>query len=105
MVTLTVISRAGIERDITAGPGLSLMEAIRNAGIDEMLALCGGCLSCATCHVNIDVLRADALPSRSEDELELLEGSEFFAANSRLSCQVPVSEALEGARVALAPEG
>jgi len=104
LVTLTVITRAGIEHQITAAPGLSLMEAIRDAGIDEMLALCGGCLSCATCHVNIDALHGDALAPRSDDELELLEGSEFFTASSRLSCQVPVSEALEGARVALAPE-
>ncbi len=83
---------------------MSLMEAIRNAGFDELEALCGGCLSCATCHVFIDDEHARGLPPRAGDEQDLLEGSEFFEERSRLSCQIPVSDALGGARIEIAPE-
>ncbi len=104
MVKLTVVTREGAENTIEIEEGGSLMEAIRDAGMDELLALCGGCLSCATCHVMIDEGHSGALPPRSEEEVELLEGSEFFEARSRLSCQIPVDEKLEGARVEIAPE-
>jgi len=104
LVKLTIVTRDGSEQDITAEPGVTLMEAIRDAGVDELLALCGGCLSCATCHVFVDQSLADKLPLRSEDEHDLLEGSEFFEERSRLSCQIPVDEALDGARIELAPE-
>ena len=104
MIKLTIVTRDGSETAISAEPGSTLMEAIRNAGIDELLALCGGCLSCATCHVFIDPEHGAALPERSEDEHDLLEGSEFFEPRSRLSCQIPVSDTLEGARIELAPE-
>lgn len=104
MVKLTVITREGTEQEITAAPGGTLMEAIRDADVDELLALCGGCLSCATCHVMIDKDHGEALSPRSEDEAELLEGSEFFEERSRLSCQIPIDEKLDGARVEIAPE-
>ncbi len=84
MVKLTVITREGTEQEINAEDGLSLMEAIRDSATDELLALCGGCLSCATCHVRIDESHGSALPPRSEEETELLEGSEFFEERSRL---------------------
>ena len=50
MPKLVVVNRAGDESVIEAETGLSVMEAIRDNGFDELLALCGGCCSCATCH-------------------------------------------------------
>ena len=104
MPNLIVITREGEERAIAAETGLSLMEAIRDAGMDEMLALCGGCCSCATCHVKVDPAFAALLPSISEDESDLLDSSDHRDATSRLSCQIPLTAEMEGLRVAIAPE-
>jgi len=54
MPQLIVVTREGETRTIEGETGLSVMEVIREAGIDELLALCGGCCSCATCHVHVD---------------------------------------------------
>lgn len=62
MAKLIVVTRAGEEREINGEAGLSVMEVIRDGGIDEILALCGGCCSCATCHVHVDPAFADKLP-------------------------------------------
>jgi 2Fe-2S ferredoxin len=80
------------------------MEAIRDNGFDELLALCGGCCSCATCHVHVDPAFLDRLPVMSADEDDLLESSDHREANSRLSCQLPFTADLDGLRVAIAPE-
>lgn len=104
MVKVTVVNRAGQESEVEAEEGLSLMEVIRDNGFDELLALCGGCCSCATCHVHVDPGFLDALPPRSEDEEDLLESSDHKTEQSRLSCQVPITAALEGLRVTIAPE-
>ncbi|HQQ07933.1 MAG TPA: 2Fe-2S iron-sulfur cluster-binding protein, partial [Novosphingobium sp.] len=66
------------------------------------LALCGGCCSCATCHVHIDGAFADKVPAMSEDENDLLDSTDHRDANSRLSCQIPLTDALDGMRVTLA---
>ena len=74
------------------------------AGFDELLALCGGCCSCATCHVVVDPAFADKLPKMSEDEDDLLESSDHRAETSRLSCQIPFTADLDGLHVTIAPE-
>ena len=104
MTKIRIADRAGTESEIAAEPGLSLMEIIRDAGFDELLALCGGCCSCATCHVYVDSAFADRLPPMSEDENDLLDSSEHRTPASRLSCQIPFSEALDGLAVRIAPE-
>ncbi len=104
MPSLTVITREGDETVIDGEAGLSLMEAIRDAGIDELLALCGGCCSCATCHVHVDPAFADRLPAMSEDENDLLDSSDHRDATSRLSCQIPLTDALDGLKVTIAKE-
>lgn len=104
MTSITITSRSGDERAIEATDGQSLMENIRDAGFDELLALCGGCLSCATCHVYIDEEFVDRLPAISEDENDLLDSSDGRQPNSRLSCQIPVTAALDGLRATIAPE-
>lgn len=104
MTNITVISRDGASRDIQAENGLSLMEVLRDNGIDELLALCGGCCSCATCHVQIDPSFADKLTPMGEDENDLLDSSDHRNEHSRLSCQIPVTDALEGLVVTIAAE-
>jgi 2Fe-2S ferredoxin len=81
------------------------MENIRNAGFDELMAMCGGCLSCATCHVYVENIPADAsLPAMSVDEDDLLGGLDHRQPNSRLSCQIPFSAELHGVVLRIAPE-
>ena len=104
MTVITVVTRDGDERQVEAEDGLSLMEVIRDNGFDELLALCGGCCSCATCHVHIDPAFLDRLPAMSEDENDLLDSSDHRNDSSRLSCQVPVTSVLDGLRVTIAPE-
>lgn len=104
MPRLTIVTRAGDEHVIDARAGYSVMEAIRDAGFDELLALCGGCLSCATCHVHVDPEWTDRLKPRSEDEDDLLDASDHRTENSRLSCQIELDDSLDGLRVTIAPE-
>lgn len=104
MTLITVVDRSGQEHNIEAGSGQTLMEAIRDAGMDELLALCGGCLSCATCHVHIDPDYLEMMPPMSEDENDLLDSSEHRDARSRLSCQISIEDKLAGLRLAIASE-
>jgi len=104
MPKLIVVSRAGEETTVDVGNGLTVMEAIRDNGFDELLALCGGCCSCATCHVHVDPAFAGLLPAISEDENDLLESSDHRSATSRLSCQLAFTDALDGLRVTIAEE-
>ncbi len=104
MPKLVVVNRAGEETTVEAGAGLSVMEAIRDNGFDELLALCGGCCSCATCHIHVDAAWADKLPEMSEDENDLLDSSDYRGATSRLSCQIQLTDALDGLKVTIAPE-
>ena len=104
MPKLIVVNRDGAEQTVEGDKGLSVMEVIRDHGFDELLALCGGCCSFATCHVYVDPAFADALPAMSEDENDLLDSSDHRNETSRLSCQVVLSDALDGLRVTIAPE-
>lgn len=104
MPKLIVVTREGEEREIEGESGLSVMEVIRDAGIDELLALCGGCCSCATCHVHVDPAFAGKLPDMSEDENDLLDSSDHRDATSRLSCQIAFNDDLDGLKVRIAEE-
>lgn len=104
MPKLIVVNRDGSEQAVDGDNGLSVMEVIRDNGFDELLALCGGCCSCATCHVFIDPAFADLLPAMSEDENDLLDSSDHRNDTSRLSCQLVLNDAMDGLRVTIAPE-
>jgi len=104
MPQLIVVTREGETRTISGDTGLSVMEVIREAGIDELLALCGGCCSCATCHVHVDPDYADKLPPMSDDENDLLDSSDDRNEFSRLSCQIPFDGSLDGLKVTIAAE-
>lgn len=101
MPKLIVTNRDGETSEITVDEGITVMEAVRDNGFDELLALCGGCCSCATCHCYIE---GGDLPEMSEDEDDLLESSDHRKENSRLSCQIPVTDELDGLKVTIAPE-
>ena len=104
MVSITVADRSGQLRVLEPDNGVTLMEAIRDSGMDEMLALCGGCLSCATCHVHIEPEFLPLLSPMSEDESDLLDGSDHRDERSRLSCQSVIDDSLDGIKLAIAPE-
>ena len=104
MPKLIVTTREGTVQELNGADGLSVMEVIRDGGIDELLALCGGCCSCATCHVYVDEEFVGALPPISEDENDLLDSSDQRNERSRLSCQIPFTSALDGLKVTIAPE-
>ena len=104
MLNLFVTTREGVETAIDAKAGLSVMEVIRQSGSDEILALCGGSCSCATCHVYVDKCFVSKLPPMSDMERELLSVSVYLQDTSRLACQIPFEEALDGLKVAIAPD-
>jgi 2Fe-2S ferredoxin len=104
MTSVTVVTRAGIEKTIDAENGISLMESIRDAGFDELLALCGGSCSCATCHVYVDADHFRLLPAASDEEDYLLGTSPHRTERSRLSCQIVMEDSLSGLRAEIAPE-
>ena len=104
MPRLTIIDRAGRAHQMEGRSGWSLMENIREAGFDELLALCGGCMSCATCHVHVDEECAHNLKPISRDESDLLDTSEHRVETSRLSCQILFGPELDGMTVTIAPE-
>ena len=104
MPKLIVVDRGGTERAVEGKSGLSVMEVIRDDGFDELLALCGGCCSCATCHVYVEPGFEDALPAISADENDLLDSSDHRTERSRLSCQLPFGDTLDGLTVTIAPE-
>ena len=80
--------------------GDSLMQVARAAGL-PVLGECNGSLACATCHVVVDPAWADRLPPVSDDEEAMLDTVFDLRPTSRLSCQIPLSDALDGLRVSL----
>jgi 2Fe-2S ferredoxin len=104
MVQLKVTARDGEVHTIEATPSRTVMETIRESGINELLAICGGCCSCATCHVYVDPAFAGHLLPMSDDEDGLLDGTTHRRQESRLSCQICITEELAGLEVTIAPE-
>ena len=93
MPQVTYTDHSGASRTVQATVGDSVMEtAVRN-GVPGIVAECGGSLSCATCHVFVDDADLGALPAMEEMEDEMLWGAaEDRRENSRLSCQVKVTD-------------
>jgi 2Fe-2S ferredoxin len=96
MTTLNIVRRDGTACMVDADEGRSAMEALRGNGVDDVLALCGGCCSCATCHVYVDPQFGALLPPMNDDEKDLLD--------SWLSCQLKVNATLDGMTIVIAPE-
>jgi 2Fe-2S ferredoxin len=103
MPRLKVVRHSGEEVEIKSTGGTSVMVVMRDNGIDEVLAMCGGSRACATCHVYVDPAFSDRLPAIGDDENELLDGSRHRQPNSRLSCQLAFDDSLDGLEVTVAP--
>jgi len=96
-------TRSGDTRTIETHANQSLMEALRDNGIEDIEALCGGSCACATCHVFVDERFKDKLPPMSSAENDLLDSSDARRPNSRLACQIPFTNELDGIEVEVAP--
>lgn len=101
MPRITFIQPTGVETTIDAPTGRSLMQAATDVSLPGIVAECGGCCSCATCHAFIEGDWFDRLPPAGPTELSMLEGLLEFQANSRLTCQIEVTGNMEGLRVRL----
>ena len=103
MTKLVVIDRQGSEREIEVANGISVMEAIRDNGFDELLALCGGCCSCATCHVYLTGGWFEKLSPSSDEEIAVLDSAPAVEPNSRLACQIRCVPENDGITLTIAP--
>jgi len=103
MAKVIFIDYQGEEREVDATNGDSLMEAATNNDIPGIDADCGGACACATCHVYIDKDWTAVVGSPADLEAEMLEVAEDVKDNSRLACQVKVSDEMDGLRV-ITPE-
>jgi ferredoxin, 2Fe-2S len=98
MPRISFVQPDGTEKTVNAEIGMSLMEVAVDAGISGIDALCGGSCMCATCQVHVDPAQAVSLPAPEQMERDLLSvaAGGDIASDSRLSCQVLVTEALDG---------
>ena len=103
MALLKVIDRDGKEHDVEARSGLKVMETLRELDYG-ISAICGGMCSCATCHVYIEGDWAAKIPAAMSDERELIAELAHHKSGSRLSCQIEMTDALDGLRVTIAPD-
>jgi 2Fe-2S ferredoxin len=103
MGTLKVKDRDGLIHELNAKSGSTIMEIIRDAGLD-IEAACGGCCACATCHVYVTNDKIQKLKLIDDDEESMLDQAFSVLNNSRLGCQIEYSDDLDGLELTLAPE-
>ena len=103
MTKIIVKDREGNVQELSADIGLTLMEIIRDAGMD-IEAACGGCCACATCHLFVDKDWFSKLSAKEDDEESMLDQAFNLKVNSRLGCQIEFNDELDGINVELAPE-
>ena len=103
MPKLIISDRSGKKSEIEYDSNFTLMEILRDNGYD-IEASCGGCCACATCHVYIDEKWINKLKNMIDDEESMLDQAFDVKNNSRLSCQIDLSEDLDGLEIEIAPE-
>ncbi len=102
MVKITFVQPDGTRREVMGEPGSSVMQTALEQGIDGISAECNGSAACATCHAYFETERLGRLDPMQEHEDDMLDfAASERRAESRLSCQVKVSEALDGAVIVL----
>ena len=101
MPTLTYIEFDGTEHTVNAELGISVMRGAIDHGVPGIDADCGGECSCATCHVIVNDEWMDVVGRPGEDEEAMLDLNPERETNSRLSCQIEVSDAIDGLVVKL----
>ena len=104
MPTIQVTDLSGNVTKLEATSGNTLMEELRDNGYDDVEAICGGVCSCSTCHVYIESDWFSKLGERSEDENQLVTSTDYFKENSRLSCQVTVTDDMDGMSITIAQQ-
>ena len=103
MPKITFIDQDGTGRTVDAELGATVMETAIHNDIPGILATCGGSCSCATCHVYITEDWFERLPPSSIDELDMLDTAHDLEPTSRLSCQILVTEQIDGLTVKTPP--
>ncbi|ATB34425.1 2Fe-2S iron-sulfur cluster-binding protein [Melittangium boletus] len=101
MAKITFIEAAGTEHEVEAKEGQSVMQAAMDNLVPGIVAECGGFASCATCHGYVDEAWLKKLPPPDEGEAAMIECAFHVRPNSRLTCQLKVTPALEGLVVRL----
>jgi 2Fe-2S ferredoxin len=101
MAKITYIEFSGKQHVLELANGLSVMQGAANNNVRGIIAECGGACSCATCHVYVDDAWLQKLPEQGAGEAAMLEAVCDPQPNSRLSCQITVSDALDGLVVRL----
>jgi 2Fe-2S ferredoxin len=96
MVKIVFVTSRGVEHEIEAAVGQTVMEVGQKAGMDEILGECGGACACATCHVYVADEWTEIVGKPSQMEEDMLDFAADVRPNSRLSCQIKVTEALDG---------
>ncbi|HMN51408.1 MAG TPA: 2Fe-2S iron-sulfur cluster-binding protein [Xanthobacteraceae bacterium] len=96
MPTITFIEQAGTRRTVDAETGSTVMEAAIRNGIPGIEAECGGACSCATCHVYVDEAWSEKVGKPSPMEEDMLDFAFDVRPTSRLSCQIKVTDELDG---------
>lgn len=101
MPWVTYIDHAGNSFEVQVESGCSVMQGAMENLIEGIVAECGGCCSCATCHCYVDEAWLDRLDAPSDLERDMLELAVEPKPNSRLSCQITLTDALDGLVVRL----
>ena len=96
MVKLTFIQHDGASQTVEAEPGVTVMEAAKLNDIPGIEAECGGACACATCHVYVEPEWVEAVGKPSEMEEDMLDFAFDVREESRLSCQIRISDKLDG---------
>ena len=103
MSKIFVTDREDNTYELKAEIGLTLMEIIRDAGLD-IEAACGGCCACATCHLYIEGDWKEKLPKIENEEESMLDQAFHVTSQSRLGCQIEYNNNINGIKLTLAPE-
>jgi 2Fe-2S ferredoxin len=103
MPKITFIDQDGSKRTVESEAGTTVMETAINNDIPGILATCGGSCSCATCHVYVDEAWVDRLPPPALEESDMLDTAHDLKDSSRLSCQIKVTEEIDGLVVTTPP--
>ena len=96
MPKVTYIESRGEQHVVDVKPGLSLMEGAVQNGVPGIPAICGGACACATCHIYIDEAWRSRVGARNELEESMLEMADDVLPNSRLACQISMTDELDG---------
>ena len=103
MIKITIKDRNGNNHEIDADTDYTLMEVLRDKGFD-IEASCGGCCACATCHVYLSDNWLSKIKPMDDDEEAMLDQAFNVKKNSRLSCQIELSDELDGLNIEIAQE-